>query len=101
MIPRPSALPSTILAVPPSALNVLESVFWKGISTLSAAGSHTRVVPEDFRTSTRVVTSKVRQLPGTVSSANAAPAETATTDRKKSRRFIGRLLSDILRRWDI
>src|SRR5579864_3947366 len=61
MIPRASALPSTILAVPPSAVIVLESVLWKGVLWMSAAGSHTRVAPEGFKTSTRVFTSNVRQ----------------------------------------
>jgi len=36
---------------------------------VSAVGSHIRVAPEDFRISTRVVTSNVRQL---ASSANKA-----------------------------
>jgi hypothetical protein len=56
MIPRESALLSIIFAVPPSQLNVFASVFWKGDSPMSAAGTHVRVVPEGFRTSTRVVT---------------------------------------------
>src|SRR5208337_2924857 len=95
MIPSAAALLSTISAVPPSALNLLASVFWKGVSLMSAAGSHTRVVPEDFRTSTRVVTSNVRQLPDVAPCANrrpvfgnARPADTTPADRRKSRRFI-------------
>ena len=51
---------STISAVPFSASNLLEIVFWYGISRMSAAGSQTRVGPEGFRISTRVVTSEVR-----------------------------------------
>jgi hypothetical protein len=47
--------------MPPSALNSFESVFWNGVSRGIAAGSQTEVVPAGFRTSTRVVTSKVRQ----------------------------------------
>ena len=95
MIPSPSALPSTILAVPPSALNSFESVFWKGVLLMSAAGSHTRVAPEDFRISTRVVTSNVRQpsdvrslQAGAPSLESARLADTAPADRRKSRRFI-------------
>src|SRR5579863_4720608 len=68
-----------------------------------------RVVPEDFRISTRVVTSNVRQPSDAAPSANrlfvfenATPAVTAPADRTKSRRFIElfRLnirLSDIVR----
>ena len=37
---------------------------------MRAAGSHTRVAPEEVRTSTRVVTSNVRQSPGVALSAN-------------------------------
>ena len=95
MIPSASVLLSTIFAVPPSALKVFESVFWKGVSRMSAAGSHTRVVPEDFRTSTRVVTSNVRQPSSVVTSgtkrlafAKARLSDTMLPDWRKSRRFI-------------
>jgi hypothetical protein len=56
MIPSVSLLLSTDVAVPPSQLKVFEIVFWKGVSLVSAAGTQMRVVPEGFRTSTRVVT---------------------------------------------
>ena len=95
MIPSASALTSTICAVPPSALNLLESVFWKGVRLMSAAGSHTRVPPEDFRISTRVVTSNVRQPLKAASSENRRPAwgtarlaDKMPADRRKSRRFM-------------
>src|ERR1700676_3707078 len=86
---------STNLAAPPSALNLLERVFWKGVGWINAPGTQMRVVPEDFRTSTRVVTSKVRQLSGPGASANRRPvfenaklADRALAVRRKSRRFI-------------
>ena len=66
---------------------------------MSGVGSQMRAVPEVLRTSTRVVTSKVRQWSTVVSVAktrpafaNARPAETIPVDRKKSRRFIPQLL---------
>jgi hypothetical protein len=62
---------------------------------MSAAGTHMRVAPEDFRTSTRVVTSKVRQLLEAMLSAKRRPvlgsrrlAETTLAEDRKSRRFI-------------
>jgi hypothetical protein len=79
---------SMILAVPPSALNLLESVFWKGVPRISGAGNHTRVGPEAFRISTRVLTSNVRQPPGVEALANAKLADAAPADLRKSRRFI-------------
>src|SRR5205085_4358141 len=95
MIPRASVLPSTISALPPSALKSFESVLWKGVSPMSAAGSHTRVGPEGFRISARVFTSKVRQPSDVAPSASRCPtfesvrpAEAAPAHRKRSRRFI-------------
>ncbi len=95
MIPSASVLLSTIFALPPSASNELESVFWKGVRLMSAVGTHMRVAPEDFRTSTCVVTSNVRQLLDAMLCPNrrpvlekARPADTAAADRTKSRRFI-------------
>src|SRR6266403_1917275 len=49
MIPSASLLFSIIFAAPPSQLKVFASVFWKGVSLMSAAGTHTLVVPEVFR----------------------------------------------------
>jgi hypothetical protein len=93
-IPSPSALLWSIRALPPLALNVFESVFWKDVFLISGAGTHTRVASEDFRTSTRVVTSNVRQLAERASSANKHLAfenpklvATAPALRRKCRRF--------------
>src|ERR1700682_278163 len=68
---------------------------------MSAAGSHTRVVPEDFSASMRVVTSNVRQLSDAAPCAtrrpafgNARVADTMLADRRKSRRFINLLSFD-------
>src|SRR5579862_1321905 len=95
MMPRESALFSTSLAVPPSALKSLERVFWKGVGLRRAAGSQMRVGPEGFRTWTVVVTSKVRQESGASLLAkrragfgNAMAAERVLAVRRKSRRFI-------------
>src|SRR5271155_4600484 len=62
---------------------------------MSAAGTHMRVVPEGFKTSTRVVTSNVRQPLGATSMAksesgfsNGRPADTIPADQRKSRRFM-------------
>ena len=62
---------------------------------INAAGSQMRVTPEYFKTSTRVVTSKVRQPAGADRFANKFPvfgntthADTMLVDRRKSRRFI-------------
>src|ERR1700682_1388523 len=62
---------------------------------MSAAGSQTRVGPDGFSTSTRVVTSNVRQASDPASSANiravfgnARLADTTPAVRRKSRRFI-------------
>ena len=88
----------TSSAVPPSARNSFESVFWKGVSRSSAAGSHTRVTPEGFRTSTSVVTSNVRQAPPDPASAHARArfgiarlAETTPVDCRNLRRFMSHL----------
>src|ERR1700722_7363648 len=98
MIPSASDLLSTILAEPPSALNVLEIVFWKGVGRMIAAGTQMRVIPESFRTSTRVVTSKVRQSLDVGSCANsrtafgsARLADAMLVERRKSRRFMSYL----------
>src|SRR5580704_1501561 len=95
MIPSESARPSTIFALPPSALNRFESVVWKGVLPRRAAGSHTRVGPVEFGISTRVVTSNVRHGPGTAASArtqpifgNTSPVDTAPADCKNLRRFM-------------
>src|ERR1700730_1966749 len=76
---------------------------------MSAAGSHTRVAPEDSSISTRVFTSNVRQPPDVASSAskhsvfvNARLADIAPADRRKSRRFIEQnfmLTSPLLYNW--
>ena len=63
MTPSASALLPTIFAVPPSALKRFARVRWYGVSPRRAAGNHTRVAPEEAETSTRVVTSNVRQPP--------------------------------------
>src|SRR6266849_1089559 len=62
---------------------------------MRAAGSHTRAAPEELRTSTRVVTSNVRQWFGMALSANnrlvpwiARVADAMPAERRKSRRFI-------------
>src|SRR6516164_6387853 len=59
---------------------------------MRGAGNHTRVAPECFRTSTRVVTSKVRQrtFPATRLSAleNTKPPAKEPVACRKSRRFI-------------
>jgi len=62
---------------------------------MSGVGSQMRVVPEGLTTSTRVVTSNVRQRSTEVSRAkirpafaNARLAENIPVDRRKSRRFI-------------
>jgi hypothetical protein len=62
---------------------------------MSAAGTHIRVVPEGFKTSTRVVTSKVRQPVGATSMAKSESAfskgrlaDTIPADQRKSRRFM-------------
>ena len=62
---------------------------------MRAAGSQTRVAAEEVRTSTRVVTSNVRQWPGMALSANkrlvpgsARLADAMPAERRKSRRFI-------------
>src|ERR1700720_1394798 len=62
---------------------------------MSGAGSQIRVVPDGLRTSTRVVTSNVRQCSTAASLAkirpafaNARLAEKAPVDFRKSRRFI-------------
>jgi hypothetical protein len=47
MIPSPSVLLSTAIAVPPSQLKAFEDAFWKGVSLMSAAGTYS-VVPEGF-----------------------------------------------------
>jgi hypothetical protein len=95
MIPSASVVVSTMWAVPPSALNLLPSVLWKGVLLMSAAGNHTRVGPEGLKTSTRVVTSNVRQPLEAASSENRRPAlgnarlaDTMPADRRKSRRFM-------------
>src|SRR5271154_6003781 len=95
MMPSESVLLLRILAVPPSAAKVLDRVFWKGVRLMSAAGTHMRVVPEGFKTSTRVVTSNVRQPVGATSMAkseracsNGRPADTIPADQRKSRRFM-------------
>src|ERR1035441_1514819 len=61
---------------------------------MSSAGSHTRVAPEGFRTSTRVSTSNARQLPDVApaerrraAGGNARLADTAPAERRNSRRF--------------
>jgi hypothetical protein len=99
MIPSASGLIPLNFAVPPSALNLFDNVRWKGVSVMSAAGTQTRVIPAEFSTSTRVVTSKVRQPLGATAFANkdrgfeiARPADAAAADRRKSRRFM-KLLS--------
>ena len=88
----------TSWAFPPSARNSFESVFWKGVSRSSAAGSHTRVAPEGLRTSTSVVTSNVRQVPPDPASAQARArfgiarlAETTPVDCRNLRRFMSHL----------
>src|SRR5580692_11978962 len=93
-MPSPSALPSMSRAMPPSAINALDKVLWKGVLRISGAGSQTRVAPEDFRISTRVFTSNVRQPSDVAPSAsrqsvldNARLADTTPADRTKSRRF--------------
>src|SRR5260221_11492855 len=48
--------------VPPSATKVLPSVFWYGVAWVGGGGTQTRVTPAGFRTSTRVVTSKMGHL---------------------------------------
>src|ERR1700730_721737 len=62
---------------------------------MSAAGTHMRVVPEFFSTSTRAVTSNVRQRPDVVPSAssrpvlgNARPTDAIPAEHRKSRRFM-------------
>jgi hypothetical protein len=94
-MPSASALRSTSSAVPPGASNRFEIVFWNGASWRRAVGSHACVCPDGFKTSTRVVTSKVRQPPRPASSANAnfdfgsaRVAETTPLSRRKSRRFM-------------
>src|SRR4029077_6018689 len=85
----------TIFAVPPSALNSLLSVFWKGVGLRSAAGNQIRVTPDGFSTSTLVVTSKLRHPSASVPDANRRPtlgktmaADATLVERRKSRRFI-------------
>src|ERR1700752_3362366 len=62
---------------------------------MRAAGNHTRVASEEVRTSTRVVTSNVRQPLGAALAANrravfgiARLADAIPADRRKSRRFM-------------
>src|SRR5580658_1786066 len=95
MMPSESVLVLRILAVPPSTTKLLDSVFWNGVRPMSAAGTHMRVVPEGFKTSTRVVTSNVRQPLGVTSMAksesarsNGRLADTIPADQRKSRRFM-------------
>src|ERR1035437_6296461 len=93
-IPRASTGLATRRAVPPSARNVLACVLWNGVSTISAAGSQMRVVPDGLRTSTCVVISNVRQSAGCFGSSNpdvfgsARPADRTAEDRRNSRRRI-------------
>ena len=96
-IPAPY-LPSVMIPeVPPSAVNVLSSVLWYGVSAVSGVGTQTRVTPTGFRTSTRVVTSKMRHLSAAAAWANAdgmvdgraMPAEAKPVKRRKSRRSMG------------
>src|SRR6266568_2773618 len=94
-MPSESALDVTNSALPPTALNSLEIVFWNGVAPSRAAGSQTRVTPEGFTTSIRVVISKVRQPCVSVLSANicfaseqASAAETMPAERRNSRRFM-------------
>src|SRR5690348_8910747 len=103
MIPSPSTLLATISAVPRRTLNLLESVFWKGVLPISNAGNQTFVVPEGLRTSTRVITSNVRQLAAFAPfaskdpvPANARPTEVVAVDRRKLRRFIEALFRRVL-----
>ena len=51
-------------------------------------GSHTRVTPTGFNTSTRVVSSKVRQAAARPDSGSAMAAVPMLTFRTKSRRVI-------------
>src|SRR5271156_2199005 len=96
-MPKPSGpvLPSTIFAERPAALNVLERVFWNGSGRSRAVGTQMRVTPAGCKTSTRVVTSKVRQSAiAAVGSdfpafGRARAAAAMLAERRKSRRFMG------------
>jgi hypothetical protein len=98
IIPIASGLFSTVLTVPPSHLGVLASVFWYGVVPIRAAGSQMWVIPEGFSTSTRAVTSKVRQLASSAASRSGFPiakiAGAELAANRKSRRFIGALLNE-------
>ena len=74
---EPVGVAFEIFAVPPSARNSFESVFWKGVGAASAAGSQTRVGPEGSRISTRVFTSNVRQPADSASSLESGDARLA------------------------
>ena len=81
----------TMRAVPPSALNVLPSAFWYGVSVISGSGSHARVIPAGASTSTLVVTSKVRQASLAAkprAEGRVNPAAAIPVDWRKCRRFI-------------
>src|SRR5882724_12130174 len=94
IIPNESTSCLTRFAVPRAALELLTSVRWNG-PLISGAGSHTRVGPENFRTSTRVVTSNVLQ-PEENAPLVKRPrvfgmirhADITLADRRKLRRFI-------------
>src|ERR1700730_15031221 len=81
--------------VPPWALNTFPSGRRYAVSIASGTATHTRVVPAGSSTSTRVVTSNVRQasassdgaLPNPrAGSGSANSAETIVAERKKFRR---------------
>jgi hypothetical protein len=91
---RPStAFSVTSFAVPCAASNVLLRVLWYGVATVSAAGAQMRVGPDGFNTSTRVITSNVRQSSAGATWASrrdtgksARLADVVVAVRKKSRR---------------
>src|SRR5271165_2227554 len=94
-MPSACSLSSLRFVVPPSAVNLFDSVFWYDVLRISAAGSQMRVTPDGFSTSTRAVTSYVFQpLEDAVSASigtafeMASPAHTAPVDRRNSRLFI-------------
>jgi hypothetical protein len=96
-MPRASGFSSLIPAFPLWAWYLFETVLWYGVFWISAAGSQTRVVPDGFKISTRVVISNVRH-PAPLSAKSslafdhASPADTTPADFKKSRRLISSLL---------
>ena len=104
-MPAPDRGSTPIVALPLSACHVFSIGFWNGVGAPTTAGTHTRVGPDGFSTSTLVVISKVRHA-ASVSGANASrgrepgsarPSDSRPEYSRKRRRFMRASLSSVPR----